>query len=62
MAYSQAQNKASQKYRAANVKRIPLDVPIEEYNQFKQAADKRKEKINTILRQAMKDYVSRWKD
>lgn len=56
-AYSAAQNKASQKYKAKAVKRIPLDVPLDEYQDFKTACERSGEKINTVLRELMKQYV-----
>lgn len=61
-AYSQAQNKASQRYRAAKIKRIPLDVPIDDYNAFKAACDHNGDKVNTVLRQAMENYVDNARD
>ena len=61
-AYSAAQNRASQKYRAAKIKRVPLDVPITEYEAFKTACDAQGDKLNTVLREAMQEYVKRYSD
>lgn len=40
-----------------DTKRIPLDVPLQLYYEFKGIAERRGEKINTILRQAIEDYI-----
>lgn len=59
MTYSAAQNKASQKYRRENIKRIPLDLQIDEYQDFKAACDLNDEKVNTVLRKMIKEYTER---
>ena len=55
--YNEAQKRASLKCRAASVKRIPLDVPNELYASFRAACDVRGERVNTVLRRAMVDYI-----
>lgn len=54
MAYSEASNKASQRYKAAKIKRIPLDVQIEEYERIKLAAEESKQGVNTYIKEAIR--------
>lgn len=53
MPYSEAQKKATEKYRQANYKRIPLDVPKEKYDQIKAAADAAGESVNGYIKKAV---------
>lgn len=53
MPYSEAQKKATEKYRQANYKRIPLDVPKEKYDQIKTAADAAGESVNGYIKKAV---------
>lgn len=57
MAYSEAQRKATDKYKAANYKRIPLDVPIKEYDAIKEAATAAGVSVNGIIREAVKEKI-----
>lgn len=59
MTYNENANKASQKYHASHMKRIPLSVPLDEYAAFKSACDSRGDKVNTVLREAMREYVAK---
>lgn len=54
MAYSEASNKASQKYKAANIKRIPLDVQIEDYERIKAAAEQANQRVNAYIKEAIR--------
>ena len=53
MAYNEAAYKASQKYKAAHIKRIAFDVQITYYDQIKQAADAAGVGVNTYIKQAI---------
>lgn len=57
MTYSQAQRKATDKYKAANYKRIPLDVPIPEYEAIKAAAAAAGKSVNGFIRDAVKEML-----
>ena len=54
MAYSQAANRAAQKYRAEHIKRIPLEVQNEGYEIIKAAADAAGQKVNAYIKQAIR--------
>ena len=45
------------KYREENIRRIPLDVPAPLYEKFKAAVERRGDKVNTVLRKAIEDYI-----
>lgn len=53
MTYNDATYKASQKYKAKNIKRIPLDVPIARYEAIKAAADVAGESVNGYIKKAI---------
>lgn len=57
MAYTEAQKRATDKYRTKAYKRIPLDVKIEEYNALKEYAEKNGESINGFIRRIIKENV-----
>ena len=40
MAYNEAGYNASKKYKEKNIKRVPLDMQIDEYNKVKAAAER----------------------
>lgn len=52
--YNEARNKADQRYKASHIKRIPLDVQLEDYEQIKAAADRAGQKVNTYIKEAIK--------
>ena len=53
MAYSESSYKASQKYKAAHIKRIPFEVQIEYHERIKQAAAQAGVSLNTYIKQAI---------
>jgi predicted HicB family RNase H-like nuclease len=53
MAYSESSYKASQKYKAAHIKRIPFEVQIEYHERIKQAAAQAGVSVNTYIKQAI---------
>lgn len=59
MAYTEAAKKAADKYKKANIKRIPLDVQIEEYEQYKQAAEEAGESLNGYIKKAVKQRIGK---
>lgn len=58
MAYTEASYRANQKYRAAKIKRIPLDVQIEDYERIKAAADRAGLKVNTYIKEAIEQRMN----
>ena len=59
MATSEAQIKATLKYKAKAYKRIPLDVKIEEYEALKQYTEKNGESINGFIRRIIKENIEK---
>lgn len=57
MATSEAQVKATLKYKAKAYKRIPLDVRVEEYEALKEYTDKTGESINGFIRRIIKENI-----
>lgn len=57
MAYTEASYRANQKYRAAKIKRIPLDVQIEDYDRIKAAADRAGLKVNSYIKEAIEQRM-----
>lgn len=54
---SEAQVKATLKYKAKAYKRIPLDVRIEEYEALKEYTEKTGESINGFIRRIIKENI-----
>lgn len=59
MPYTKAGYEAAKKYKAKNIKRIPLDVQISEYEDIKSAAESVGEKVNEYIRKAVRDRIER---
>lgn len=59
MAYSEAQKRATDKYKRANYKRIPLDVPKDKYEQISAAAAKQQESVNGYIKRAIDERMER---
>jgi len=57
MAYNESSYKASQKYKANNIKRVPLDMQMSEYEQLKTAADEAGESVNGFIKIAIKNQI-----
>lgn len=62
MAYSEASYKASKKYRANNIKRVPLDMQISEYEKIKAHAEDGGESVNGFIKRALKETMQRDKE
>ena len=59
MATSEAQVRATLKYKAKAYKRIPLDMKIEEYEALKEYTDNTGESINGFIRRIIKENIDR---
>lgn len=59
MAYTQASYEASKKYREKNIKRVPLDMQMSEYEALKAAADAAGEAINQYIKTAIRQRMSK---
>ena len=57
MPYNESAYKASKKYRASNIKRVPLDMQITEYETLKAAADADNEKVNQYIKTAIRQRI-----
>ena len=55
MAYSEAQKKATLKYREKNYKRIPLDVPNEFFTYLKGVAESQGKSVNGFIKEAINE-------
>ncbi|MBP3215486.1 MAG: hypothetical protein J6M58_04570 [Clostridium sp.] len=51
--YTEASKRAAAKYAKKNLKRIPLDVQLSEYDRIKAAADAAGEPVNTYIKNAI---------
>ena len=54
-----AKTKYSIEYAKKNLKRIPLDVPKEKYEEIKAAADAAGEKVNGYIKKAIEQRLER---
>lgn len=59
MTTSKAQLQAIAKYKAKAYKRIPLDYPVEEYDDLKQAAKNNGESVNGFIKTAIRDRLAK---
>ena len=59
MTLTESQKKASLKYREKNIKRIPLDVQKEKYEQIKAAAEAVNESVNGYIKKAIDERIER---
>ena len=59
MAYTEAQKKATEKYKQANYKRIPLDVPKPEYEKIKAHSEALGSSVNGFIRRAISETMER---
>lgn len=53
MAYSKAANEAAKRYKSQHIKRIPLDVQIEDYERIREAAEKAGRRVNSYIKEAI---------
>ena len=59
MPLTESQKQATVKYKEKNIKRIPLDVQKEKYEEIKAAADAAGEKVNTYIKKAIDERMER---
>ena len=59
MSTSEAQVRATLKYKAKAYKRIPLDMKIEEYEALKEYTDNTGESINGFIRRIIKENIKK---
>lgn len=57
MAYNESSYKAANTYKKNNIKRVPLDMQITEYEQLKAAADACGEKVNEYIKNAIRERM-----
>ncbi len=58
MPYSEAQKRATNKYKEKAYKRIPLDVPVAEYDALKAYCKQAGESVNGFIRRIIKENIS----
>lgn len=59
MPYSEYQKKYSIEYAKNKYKRIPLDVPIAQYDQIKSHSQERSETVNGFIKRAINETMER---
>ena len=59
MAYDEKAYEASKKYKEKNIKRVPLDMQISDYEDIKAAADRASEKVNQYIKTAITQSMER---
>lgn len=59
MAYNEASYKAANEYKRKNIKRVPLDMQIADYEKLKAAADACGEKVNEFIKKAIQQRMDR---
>lgn len=62
MTISEAQKRATLKYKNKTYKRIPFDVRIEEHEVIKEFAEAHGYSVNGMIRAAIHDYMSKHED
>ena len=55
--YTEAGNKATQKYKKNNVKRLGLNYKLEDYARLKECADRLRVPVNTFLKDAINERM-----
>lgn len=59
MPRSKASNEAQYRYNAAHIKRVPLDMRIEDYMRLKTVADASGESVNGYIKKAIDERIER---
>lgn len=59
MAYTDSQKQAHLKYAKNNLKRVPLDVKLEEYEQIKSFAESKNMSVRAFILQAIHNEMER---
>ena len=58
MPYTKAGGRASIKYHEKKIKRVPLDMQIEDYEKLKAAADAAGERVNEYIKNAIRQRMN----
>lgn len=59
MAYNETSYKASVKYKANNIKRVPLDMQKPDYERVKVFAESHGETVNGFIKRAIEEAIAR---
>lgn len=59
MPYTEASYKAAQRYKAAKIKRVPLDMQIAKYEALQTHAAARGESVNGFIKRAIAETIER---
>lgn len=59
MSITEAQKRAAYKYKAENIKRVPLDMQNKDYDALKAAADSAGIGVNAYIKAAIREKMSR---
>ena len=59
MPYNEKEKERTMKYARENIKRIPLDVPLKDYDKIKASAAAAGQGVNTYIKQAIKERQER---
>ncbi len=59
MPYNESRKKASIKYAKEHLKRVPLDLSYDKYNEVKAAADESGESVNGYIKKAIDERIER---
>ena len=59
MPYNETAYKASQKYKAGNIKRVPLDMQKSVYEEIKAHAEAHSESVNGFIKRAIQETMER---
>ena len=59
MTLTETQKKANLKYREKSIKRIPLDVQKEKYEEIKSSAERPGESVNGYIKKAIDERMDR---
>lgn len=59
MAYDEKTYQASRRYKEKNIKRVPLDMQLSDYEKLKTAADAANEKVNQYIKTAIWQRMER---
>ena len=57
LAYNEKAYKAAAAYKAKNIKRVPLDMQISEYEELKSVADAKGERVNQFIKTAIRQRM-----
>ena len=58
MTYNAKTKQYVYEYKAKNIKRVPLDMQLSEYEELKAAADASGMKVNAFIKQAIKEAIA----